>query len=137
MRMTSKVIFAAGPMTIANIARFLPILIVLAGCEPLTCTLVVERNVVVEVFDASTGVPAAAGARGWIRDGSHQDTLEAYGQLADLTPVSLAAGYERPGVYQVHIEKQGYVPWDTAGVVVKPGTCHVHTAKITARLRPN
>lgn len=111
--------------------------IALSGCDDDgMCLLHVERSISVEVYDAVTGEPAAAGSRGFIRDGSFTDTLDMAAFRADGRQIGLAGGWERPGIYDVHIENPAYVPWDTSGVVVKSGPCHVRPARITARLTP-
>ena len=109
--------------------------VIVSGCEDYACTLSVERSVIVDVFDAETGAPAAAASRGFIRQGAFRDTLEAYSGRGDGTLTSLAAGWERAGIYNVHIENPAYQSWDTTGVVVRSGQCHVRTARIAARLR--
>ena len=110
--------------------------VLMSACESYVCTLSVEPSVVVEIYDRATGVPVAAGARGFIRDGQYQDSLKSYSGLGDGTITALAAGTERAGVYAVHVENPAYLPWDTVGVVVRSDRCHVRTARIVARLIP-
>jgi hypothetical protein len=99
-----------------------------ASCNPfLSCTSQVQAGIAVEVKDAATGVPAADGARGIVRDGAFVDSL--FG-----TSTHMSGAYERPGVYEVIIAKEGYREWRTAGVEVTSGRCHVNTAQLLAML---
>lgn len=77
----------------------------LAGCNvlvPTDCTLEALPHLVVEVRDARTGAPAALGATGTIQEGGFTDTLHANTEL-----VMQGAEMERPGTYNVRIQKAG------------------------------
>jgi hypothetical protein len=50
--------------------------------------------------------------------------------------LTLAGADERGGIYSVHLEADGYQPWDTAGVRVTEGDCHVSTGRFTAEMNP-
>jgi hypothetical protein len=106
----------------------------LGACSvvPLTCTDEARPTLSVEVRDARTGVPAAQGARGVIREGTYSDSLRA------VTETLLVAEntFERPGTYDVTVEKAGYLAWTERGVVVTADACHVRSRTITARLEP-
>jgi hypothetical protein len=94
----------------------------------------------IRVLDGATGQPAACGATVWIRDGSYVDTL----RNSDCDwPDSLQTGWvhgadERPGIYEIFVEKEGFRTWHHPGVVVlrMKCDCHVRTRKIDARLQP-
>jgi len=98
------------------------------------CTLNIVPGVVVKVYDAATGLPTAAGARGSVTDGAYTDSLRGAGMTAEGTLESLAGADERPGLYTVQVHKAGYVDWSRSGVLVRQGTCHVQTVVLTANL---
>jgi hypothetical protein len=112
----------------------------LAGCDsqsPPSCLASVEPAVLVEVLDSTSGDPAAFGATGSLSEGPFLDSLTIPG-LGLYPPESLAymrGGDERPGTYSVALLKPGYQPWHQSGVRAKPGTCHVQTERLTARLQ--
>jgi hypothetical protein len=104
--------------------------------DPVLCTASSEPAVVVWVYDAETGSPAAHGATGWVREGAYTDTLTPY-HFASGNPeslLSLRGADERPGTYEVRVEKAGYEPWTRTGVRARPGTCHVQTVDVDAHL---
>lgn len=104
------------------------------GCETLTtpdCTLEAVPGIVVEIRNARNGELVADNALVIARDGAFVDSAAVTGTSS---PVPLA--HERPGTYQVTVQKEGFQPWTARSVVVKDGSCHVKTAKITARIEP-
>jgi hypothetical protein len=116
--------------------------VTVTGCSELVdsygCTGSVEPALVVEIRDARTGAPLAAGATGVVRDGSFFDVLrpaEASGpDVASL--YSRRAADERPGTYAIEVRHVGYQTWTATGVRVERGTCHVQTRRVLAALVP-
>lgn len=111
----------------------------LAGCmEPGGCTLNIVPGVEVVVRDALSDDFLSVPPQGVVREGTYQDSLQVLSTTADVPPrvTELYGASERPGRYTVHIEAAGYRVWDTAGVNVADGDCHVQTARFTARLSP-
>jgi hypothetical protein len=117
----------------------------LAACsngsvEPVVCPGVSPPAIVVEVRDAITSAPAAAGAVGVIKDGSYTDTLRVThftgAPASDQTAVGLSGGYGRPGTYDVTLTKPGYQAWSQTGVNVPSGPCGPLTARLEAFLTP-
>lgn len=49
--------------------------------------------------------------------------------------LTLSAAAERPGVYEVLVTRVGYLPWDTAGVLVRDSECHVQQALLEAYMQ--
>ena len=109
-----------------------------ACSEPGACLLNVEPGVEVEVRDAVSDDFLSVVPLGVVREGTYQDSLRIQATTFDVPPrvVTLAAADERSGRYTIHLEAEGYQTWDTAGVNVAEGDCHVHTARFTARLTP-
>ena len=50
------------------------------------------------------------------------------------TLVMVPETYERPGVYDVLVQKPGYEDWTAENVRVRDGTCNVQTIDLQARL---
>ncbi len=107
----------------------------LTACgDGMICTASVEPAVIVEIRDAVDDTPRAAGAAGWVREGTFSDSLRAYGGTGDGTLVSRAAADEREGTYLVEVSHAGYADWQQRGVRVSSDGCHVETARLQARL---
>ncbi len=102
------------------------------ACSEPGCTLELRFGIVVEVLDASSGEFMADVTRGVARDGAYEDSLSAFHGSGSST--TLQGAEERPGIYSVHLEADGYLDWDTTGVRVPDDGCHVRTATFTARL---
>ena len=117
-------------------------LLFFGGCDflmdPVVCTGEVVPGVVVTVRDAETGVAVAFGATGRVQDGSYVGELSPYERSgSDLSTLfSLRGADERPGTYEVFVEREGYAPWSTSGVRVTAGTCHVRTVRVQSELTP-
>lgn len=111
----------------------------LSACSPETvlCPAVVTRSVEVEVRDAFSGAPAAAGAIGVATEGLFRDSLILTGWAgppSDATALVLGGGPHRPGTYQVYIEKPNYLPWVETAVVHSEGSCGGPTTRLQANL---
>lgn len=107
----------------------------LSGCgimDPGACTTDVQPAVIVEVRDAATQAPAAAGATGTVREGSFSEGLRPY-DLGE-NALRLQGPYERPGTYTVTVDKPGYQQWEQESVRVRDGSCHVQTVTLQANL---
>jgi hypothetical protein len=121
------------------------VLLMLGGCDflrltdPVMCPGVISRAIEVEVRDARSGQPAAHGAVGIAQEGDFVDSLRVVGWMSTPSPeaaVLLGGVEERPGVYSVRVEKQGYLPWARTGVAAREGVCGVMTARLQANLEP-
>jgi hypothetical protein len=112
-----------------------------SGCDLTDGDIVCTSNIVwglnVTVQDSLTGAPTASGARLIARDGAYADTASV--PIGHPTPDSevLRSAEERPGVYSVTVEKDGFLTWERTGVVVTPDgyDCHVVPVHLVARLR--
>lgn len=114
--------------------------VALGGCEAITdvfsgdCTSVAIPGISVVVLDSLSGAGIASGAMVRVRDGSFADSVSAPDDVVDYNTLGLYLAYERPGVYQVTVTRQGYRSWSASNVRVKKDGCHVSTAMLTARL---
>ena len=105
---------------------------------PRLCTEILVAGLVVEVRDARTGLPAAYDASGTITDGAYKETLSVEGGMT-TTPdkaLLLVGAWERPGIYDVVVEKPGYRAWSMSQVAVITDECHVLTVHLQADLEP-
>lgn len=104
------------------------------GCgalpEPLICTDEARPAIMVDIRDSTSGAFLGAGARAIVQDGSYADTAS-----ADLTGFPYLLAFERPGTYNVTVEKTGYQPWMRSDVRVSRGHCHVETVSLVALLQ--
>lgn len=123
-------------------ALAIPVLL-LTGCDSAisetVCPAVITPAIEVEVRDAETGAPEAEGAVAVATDGTYTDTLEAAGSReyqGELVLFSLAGANERPGTYDVVVEKQGFETWTRTGVEPDVGECGVQTEVLDADLVP-
>lgn len=108
--------------------------------DPVSCPADVSPGVVVEVRNAVTDEFEAEGSTGMLTDGSYRETLQEFGSVtaADgtLVPTSLAGAYERPGVYRVVVDKEGFDTWVEEDVEVRSDDCGVVTRELVAELQP-
>ena len=96
------------------------------------CTTEFVYGLSVEVRDAQSGAPAASGATITIRDGQYVEDLERVpGPQSAL--VAIGAG-ERPGTYNLTVEKPGYQTREQSGIVVTANECHVIPVSVKVEL---
>jgi len=109
----------------------LGITLLVGGCglgTEVLCTTEVVPSLRIEVVDSITGDPITDSVV-WVRDGAYQDTLPSFEGTA-------WGPDERPGTYEVHVEKADYAQWIRSQVRVTQGECHVETRELVARLQP-
>jgi hypothetical protein len=99
------------------------------------CTLEYRMGLTIEVRDAGTGEPAAAGALGVARTGTYEEVLQGGRPGQDDALVLVGLG-ERPGTYAVEITRAGYETWAVEGVRIRHDDCHVIPVRLVARLQP-
>ncbi len=114
---------------------WLALVLALAGCDTMEvdCLDFAAPAMSVTVVTSDTGVPVG-GALAIARDGSFADSMRSRVVEGDPRPASLA--FERPGTYEVTVEKEAFNTWSRSGVEVTEGECHVNTVELTARLVP-
>ncbi len=102
-----------------------------------SCTGELLPAIEVDVFDARTGTPAAAGAT-VLLSGSAQDSVTAPSTSGAL--VIAKVWYEdrvKAGSYSVTVRKAGYSDWTQSNIRVQFDRCHVQTfERLAARLEP-
>ena len=92
-----------------------------AACEGTDCSVgTAGPTFEVEVVDATTEAPRAAGAVGRVFRGAEQvDSLRATTGAPEAR--YLRSEHLGAGSYRVRVEHTGYVPWELNGVEVSPG----------------
>ena len=124
--MTVGRLAVAGALALAGACR---------GSTDVVCPSIFIAPIVVQVRDAATGAPAAAGATGTIRSGGFDFTLVPSGTGTEA--LELRAGAGGVGTYDVRVTKPGYQEWTRAGVRVPGGRCGPYDSVVLdARLEP-
>lgn len=109
------------------------------GCTSATegCYAIALASIEIDVVDAVTGAPAAAGSTVVLQSGTWRDSV-----AAPTFPDSLLTAYvwyedlAGPGEYTVTVYKPGYQPWTETRVRVGSSRCGVSgLSRITAMLR--
>ena len=102
------------------------------------CTTNLAPSIIVLLTDGATGLSGLPGLVdvnvhdlhfGTIRDSDFLDSL----RNAD-TLFSLEGGHERPGVYEVLVQIDGFNDWTASSVEVTQGVCHVNPGALEAVL---
>ena len=108
---------------------------ILSGCDPssgpVMCTRELRYGISMEVINATSRIPSAAGATMTLSEANY---LESTVGIED-TAVLFGAP-EREGTYTVSVARSGYHTWVQSHVVVTADECHVQTVSLTAQLEP-
>jgi hypothetical protein len=97
------------------------------------CTAILAPGVFVEVRDSLTQAPLHSATLRILSDGVVIDSARSLGDIPGAG-TSLAGVYERPGVYDVFVDRSGYATWRKDSIRVVGGECHVTTVRIVANL---
>ena len=115
-------------------SRFLVLaaLTVFWGCrgdptEPPLCTAEARAGITVEVVEGITGVPLAEGSVLTLREDPYVETV-----TESVDGRHMSGAWERAGLYEVRVDREGFAPWRTAEVEVLADVCHVQTVVMTA-----
>lgn len=86
----------------------------------------------VTVEEKQTG-ESVADAKVVAEDGAFRDSTRTSVQG---NTAGAALAFERPGIYEVTVTKDGFTTWTRSGVTVEAGLCHPRTVLLHARLTP-
>ena len=124
------------------IRRFLPattaVFLGLAACGtgPGACTLDIIPAITVRALAAGTGENVTHGAQGSVSEGTYVDSLRP-AQIDIAQRVLLLSGAdERPGTYDLFVERDGYQAVSLGGLEARPGECHVKTVEVNVTMVP-
>lgn len=108
---------------------------ILSGCDsssgPVMCTRELRYGIRMDVINATSRTPSAAGATMTLSEG---DYLESTIGIEDNS--ILFGAPERAGTYTVSVARSGYHTWVRSNMVVTADECHVQTVSLTAELEP-
>ena len=115
-------------------------LVVVSACgsifDSTECTTEARPGIRLEVLDSATRAPAGGAAALIIaRDGSLADTARSFSPDSSAEAQFAVLAFERPGIYEITVQRAGYHLWRRSGVRVMSGECHVRTVEITALLQ--
>jgi hypothetical protein len=114
--------------------------VMLSGCLDGPCDDKAIAGLTVSVYDADTSAPAGRGARGWLelpsQPGVILENLRQFPSDPDAPEANLrlVGAWERPGIYTVIVQKEGFQQWSASRVVVHDEGCHVEGVRLHAFL---
>jgi hypothetical protein len=125
----------SGVTMLKQIAESLhvPAQAVLVEVETVACTLEARAGILVSPRDSITGELLMQSTRAFARQGSFADSIRVpddWKGKVDFIPLTR----ERPGVYEVGIDRPGYRSWRATGIRVAKDACHVIPVRLTAKL---
>ena len=116
----------------------LAVVVFLSGCleveSPILCTTEYVYGIYVLIRDAETDEPAASDAAVTVRDEKYIEELNIMPSVGDSAPLCAYGAGERPGTYNITVEKPGYMKWERSGVAVTADECHVRRVTVNAYL---
>jgi hypothetical protein len=107
-----------------------------SGPTDIACSQVYVYGISLKVQNAVTGARITDSAAVQIKDGGYVEAYNYLGPADQPTSGVLSAAGERAGTYSISIRKDGFAPYDTAGIKVTRDVCHVHGVQVTAKLQP-
>jgi len=98
------------------------------------CTTVVVPAISITVIDKASGNTISCGATAIIEDTNFSEEISNPASKQCDNSILLHGAYEREGIYNVHVFKEGYLDWSEYNIEVKANVCHVETVTIEAAL---
>lgn len=114
---------AAGTISVS-------LLLAACGTDPGLCTDSIEPAITVRALDSGTGQNVTDGARGVVAEDMYVDSLRPAQLDAAERVLLMRAADERPGTYDLFLERDGYQSVSLSGVEVTMGECHVNTVPV-------
>ena len=106
------------------------------GTDPGACTANIQSAVTVRALAAGTGENVTDGARGTVSEGTYADSLRPAELDAAQRVLLLSGADERPGTYDLFVERDGYQAVSLGGLVATAGECHVNTVSVNVTMVP-
>jgi hypothetical protein len=107
-----------------------------SGPTGVACSQVYVYGISLKVQNAVTGARITDSTAVQIKDGGYVESYNYLGPADQPTSGVLSVAGERAGTYNISIRKDGFAPYDTAGIKVTRDVCHVHGVQVTANLQP-
>jgi hypothetical protein len=92
--------------------------------------------VTVRALEAGTGENITDGARGTVSEGTYSDSLRPAALDAAQRVLLLSGADERPGTYDLFVERDGYQAVSLGGLEATEGECHVNTVAVNVTMVP-
>ncbi|WP_448570003.1 hypothetical protein [Thalassotalea ganghwensis] len=114
-------------------------LVFLLGCDnsendEINCTTEAVPAITISVTDKESGQSINCGVTALIEDTNFSEELiNPDSDNCDNT-LMLNGAFERGGIYNVHVYKDGYLDWSQYNIEVTKNTCHVATVVVEAVL---
>jgi hypothetical protein len=110
-------------------------IVFLGACsDPGACTLNIEPAITVRALDAGTGENVTDGARGTVSEGGYADSLRPAEFDVTQRVLMLSGADERPGTYDLFLERDGYQAVSLGGLEAREGECHVETVELNVTM---
>jgi hypothetical protein len=106
------------------------------GTDPGACTANIVSAVTVRALAAGTGENVTDGARGTVSEGTYVDSLRPAELDATQRVLLLSGADERPGTYDLFVERDGYQAVSLSGLEATSGECHVTTVSVNVTMVP-
>jgi hypothetical protein len=111
------------------------LMIAACGTGPDACTDSVEPAITLVALDGFTGENVTEGAQGTVSEGTFVDSLRP-ALFEEQRVLRLRAADERPGTYDLFVERDGYQAVSLSGIEVSMGKCHVNTVAMEVTVVP-
>lgn len=110
----------------------------LSGCDGaelgFECSSISTPAISIKVMDKETGAPISCGTSIKVYDTDFSEALENPDSDTCDNSFIYNAAYDREGVYDIHISKDGYLAWSIYSVAVDSDRCNVNTENVIAYL---
>jgi hypothetical protein len=105
-----------------------------ACSESVVCTTDIVPAITVRAHDAATGENVTDGARGTVSEGAYADSLRPAEWDVTQRVLLLSAADERPGTYDLFVERDGYQAVSLGGLEATEDECHVQTVAVNVTM---
>lgn len=107
-----------------------------AGCpiDGVPCTELYAYGLTVRLSDAATGDPIS-GATLVLTEGAYIETMQELS--AEFNPGAYVGAGERPGIYTLTVQAEGYQSTVIQDIVIVSDVCHVIGRALDVQLSPN
>ncbi len=95
----------------------------------MACTEEAKPGIIAEVRNAMGGEALAEGSTLTLWDGDYVEVVD-----QPMDSLRLAGAWDRPGVYDVRVGREGWAPWRVIGIEVETDACHVTPVVLDAFL---
>jgi hypothetical protein len=114
-------------------------LVFIFGCDDsindeIACTTEAVPAITISATEKKSGEPINCGITALIEDTNFSEELVNPNSDSCDNNLMLSGVFEREGIYNVHVYKDGYLDWSQYNIEVTKGTCHINTVVVEAVL---